>query len=240
MRVLGLAASAPCTISGGKNSEKRSTRMPTALAAVKWPSSWRMISAAKPRKARTQLMRAGSPSIRARRRRARASRVGLVERLEVRARGCGRQLLERALDHLRDAEERQPAVEERVHGDLVGGVEHARRGAAGDAPPRARAAGTGTPRSSTALERQRAELGQVERRDRHVGALGIVQRVGDRHAHVRVAEVRERGAVVELDRARGRSTAGARRRRSARTACRTGGGPRSPRGPCSSAWPSRS
>jgi hypothetical protein len=38
-------------ISGGKNSAKRSTRMPTALAATKWPASCRMISAAKPAKA---------------------------------------------------------------------------------------------------------------------------------------------------------------------------------------------
>src|SRR3954451_8589895 len=41
--------------SGGKNSEKRSTRIPTAFAAVKWPASCRMISTAKPRKARIQL-----------------------------------------------------------------------------------------------------------------------------------------------------------------------------------------
>ena len=35
------------------NSEKRSTRMPTALATAKWPNSCRMIRATKPRKART-------------------------------------------------------------------------------------------------------------------------------------------------------------------------------------------
>ena len=43
-------------ISGGKNSAKRSTRMPTALAAKKWPASCRITSAAKPRKASNQLM----------------------------------------------------------------------------------------------------------------------------------------------------------------------------------------
>src|SRR3954465_13857458 len=32
-------------------------------------------------------------------------------------------------------------------------------------------------------------------------AFGLVQRVGDRHAHVGVAEVRERGAVAQLDHA---------------------------------------
>ncbi len=42
--------------SGGKKSAKRSTRIPTALAAAKWPSSCRMISSAKPTKARIQLI----------------------------------------------------------------------------------------------------------------------------------------------------------------------------------------
>ena len=39
-------------ISGGKNSAKRSTRMPTAFAATKCPNSCRMMSAAKPAKAK--------------------------------------------------------------------------------------------------------------------------------------------------------------------------------------------
>ncbi len=39
-------------IIGGKNRENRSTRMPTALATTKWPASCRMMSRAKPRKAR--------------------------------------------------------------------------------------------------------------------------------------------------------------------------------------------
>ena len=33
---------------------------------------------------------------------------------------------------------------------------------------------------------------------RHVGAVRVVQRVGDRHAHVRIAQVGERGAVVQV------------------------------------------
>ena len=49
------------------------------------------------------------------------------------------------------------------------------------------------------LEGQRAHLGEVEPRHRHVDALGVVQRVGDRHLHVGVAEVRERRAVAQLD-----------------------------------------
>jgi hypothetical protein len=45
--------------SGGKNSAKRSTRIPTALAARKWPNSCRTIKAAKPLNARNQLIRRG-------------------------------------------------------------------------------------------------------------------------------------------------------------------------------------
>src|SRR4030081_2389263 len=48
---------------GGKKSMKSSTRMPTALAAAKWPNSCRMISTQKPAMARIQLMpRTSRPS----------------------------------------------------------------------------------------------------------------------------------------------------------------------------------
>src|SRR5258708_40162497 len=95
--------------SGGKKSEKRSTRIPVAFAAAKWPNSCRMMSAAKPRKASSQLI----VSTRSGGRRSRwtsddallsAHRdqlgrhraglaVGLVQRLEGAHRG-GRQALE--------------------------------------------------------------------------------------------------------------------------------------------------
>ena len=68
--------------------------------------------------------------------------VGPVERVEGVHAGR-RDALERLLDHRRDAHERQPAAEEGVDGDLVGGVEHARRRCRRRAPPRARGAGTG-------------------------------------------------------------------------------------------------
>src|SRR5512133_2199481 len=131
--------------SGGKKSEKRSTRMPVALAAAKCPNSCRMMSRAKPRKASSQLI-AGTWSRgrrsrwtsdgalvsaqgdQLRRHRARLA-VGLVQRLEG-ADGAAGQALERGLDDRRDAEEVQSAVEEGVDRDLVGGVEHAGRGAA--------------------------------------------------------------------------------------------------------------
>src|ERR1019366_316587 len=50
---------------GGKNSEKRSTRIPTAFATVKCPSSCRTISTTIPRRVSAQLMpsvlQVGSP-----------------------------------------------------------------------------------------------------------------------------------------------------------------------------------
>ena len=41
--------------------------------------------------------------------------------------------------------------------------------------------------------------GEVERRDRRRRAVRIGERVGDRDAHVRITEVRERGAVAEAN-----------------------------------------
>ena len=84
-----------------------------------------------------------------------------------------------------------------MHGHLVGGVQHAGRGAA-------RLGGlAGEPQAGErlrvrGLEGQLAELDEVERPDRHVDALRIVQGVGDRNPHVGVAEVGERGAVVQV------------------------------------------
>ena len=53
-RVLGLAP-AIRTIVGGKNSEKRSTRMPTALATAKWPELVQHDQRADAQEVRTQV-----------------------------------------------------------------------------------------------------------------------------------------------------------------------------------------
>ncbi len=87
-----------------------------------------------------------------------------------------------------------------MHGDLVGRVQHAGRGASGDSGS-AGEAEAGERVVVDRLERQRADLGEVQPLDRHVDALGVVQRVGDRHAHVGMAEVRERRAVDQRDHA---------------------------------------
>ena len=107
------------------------------------------------------------------------------------------------------------------------------------APPRAPGAGTGTRRDRPARS-QRCRPRRGRGRDRQVDALAAVQRVGDRHAHVRAAEVGEHRAVASCDQAvherlRVHEHVDPLVRR-----CRTGGGPRSARGPCSSASPSRS
>src|SRR3981189_2516828 len=124
---------------GGKNSMKRSTRMPTALAAAKWPNSCRMMSTQKPAMARTQLMRPSfrrraseplgefAPGSRAPGRGLPPSRshrhllggdlarraVGLEQRLEGPHRRRGH-LLQGLLDDGGDARERQAPVEEGV------------------------------------------------------------------------------------------------------------------------------
>ena len=72
-------------------------------------------------------------------------------------------MVERVGDQRRDVEEADAAVEERRHGLLVGGVEHAGRGAAGlarGAGERQAAEGDGVRR----LEGQRQGLRQVELR----------------------------------------------------------------------------
>ena len=236
--VLGLARGACARDTAGRTARSAPTRMPVAFAATKWPSSCRMISAEKPTNARTQLKRAPPAA------RQCSSPCGEPRRPPRRGpRSCasGDRLarLERALDHARDVEEAQRLGQEGVHGDLVGGVQHAGGGAArGRRVAREREAAERL--EVGRLEGQAADLGEVERAHRHVGALGVVQGIGDRHAHVGVAQMGERWRRRSGGRARARSTPGARPRRSARTGSRTGGAPRSARGPCSSAWPSRS
>ena len=100
-----------------------------------------------------------------------AVRVGQrVKRVHL----LGGQAGERLLNDLRDLEEPQPPAQERVHGDLVGGVERARRGPPGDArlPSQAQA---GERLGVGRLKRQRPEFGQIERPDRDIDALWVMK-----------------------------------------------------------------
>ena len=86
-------------------------------------------------------------------------------------------------------------------GDLVGGVEHGRRAAAGDAAPARASAGPGKRSGSGASKVSGRELREIEplRRRRH--ALGPGQRIGDRRAHVGRAELGQHRAVGIVDQA---------------------------------------
>ena len=131
----------------------------------------------------------------------RASRVGLgrASRTSAPARRAARSSVCSITAAI--VEEAEPPAEERVHRDLVGGVQRARRRAARLGRLAGERAGTGTSRSSTGSNVSAPSSTRSSGRDRHVDALGVVQRVGDRHAHVRVAEVGERRAVAQADQA---------------------------------------
>ena len=114
----------------------------------------------------------------------------------ARSTGSGANLPERLLDDGRDVEEADAAVQERADGDLVGGVQDARGGAAGHA----RLAGQGKAaegRDVGRLEVQAERRRQVERLDRRRRAMRMGERPRDRHAHVGKAGVGEQGAVAE-------------------------------------------
>ena len=116
----------------------------------------------------------------------RASRVGLVEVLEAgHGRGAGR-ASSVPLDHARRC--RGTRARRRGRRRPRPRWRRSARRARCRRPrrPRGRGAGTGSV-SVGRLEGQLADRGEVERLDRHVGALGEVERVGDRDPHVRVA-----------------------------------------------------
>ena len=93
-------------------------------------------------------------------------------------------------------------------------------GARPPASPAARASARQRNVAASAASNVSAEArGQIEPLGRgQPRAVGIGERVGDRHPHVRQAEVGEQGSVATGARARGRSTADGRRPRCARTA----------------------
>ena len=123
--------------------------------------------------------------------------------------------------------------------DLVGGVEHDRRGAARFKRLRAPAAAQGSASSPAA---SKSSLPMAARSSRCAGRrhpLGPGERVSDRHPHVRAAQLGEHRAVDKFDQRMDRPTADGSRCRSAPTAGRTDNAPRSARAPCSSGSPNR-
>ena len=120
-----------------------------------------------PRRGRLRRIERGQPLASARRPRRRARARGGRPRTATRTRAPARlpSARQRAARSPRRSQEAQAPVEERVHGDLVGGVEHARRraararGLAGQAQARERV-------EVDRLEGQLADRREVERRDR--------------------------------------------------------------------------
>ena len=110
--------------------------------------------------------------------------------------GC-RHGVEDALDDLRDPREGERSGEERLDGHLVGAVEHARRGAAG-LPGLAGEAQAGEGVGVWVLEGELTGCGQVQRLDGQLEAIRSVQRVRDRDAHVRQAQLGHDRAVEQL------------------------------------------
>ena len=114
--------------------------------------------------------------------------------------------------------------------------------AAGAVPPRRdrlarRAARRGSARVE-ALELELAQRGEVERLHARLDALGPGERAGDGRAHVGGAQLRDHASRRGTRPSSGSRSADAPRPRSPRAARRRASAPRSPRGPCSSSWPS--
>ena len=135
-----------------------------------------------------------------------------------------------------DPQERQPAVPERLHTDLVGGVEHGRRRpAAGPG-----LAGQLDRGERLVVERQElpaARLGPVPRRRRRpVSGRASPGRARSAAASSGGDDLRQGRAVARTRPSSARPTAGARRRRSGPSGCRRAGAPRSAPAPCSPGW----
>ena len=108
-------------------------------------------------------------------------------------------VVERVLDYVTDAAERDAAVEKRGDGHLVGGVED-RRGRAAGPPGRDPGVVGAEHLRPHRLERERARGHRVEAADAGVGETpGVGQRVQNRQLHGREGELREHAPVAELD-----------------------------------------
>ena len=196
MRVLRLAALAWPTAAGRTaRSARRASRPP-------WPPrSGRARAGGSAPRSRAKASSAAQRPAPPRRARARDDArlaVGVVEGLEARARGsAGSRSSVSSMTAAMPRNARRPARNAWTATSLAALSTH---GAGAARRSRRRARGAGGERLDVGrLEGQRTELGEVERPHGDVDPLGVVQRIGDRHAHVRVAEVRERGAVAEQD-----------------------------------------
>ena len=206
-----------------------------ASAAKKWPASWMRIRKASPRIATAMLIDRARDELVARR--------GAPRRRPRRARRGRARAAPSTGASVRSTTSAMPRNGSRPRGTPATATSFAALRTHGEVPPRSPAsrasASSGNASSSGACELERQAAREVERRHRRRRALRVRERVRDRHAHVRDSRGARARRRRGSGRARARSTSGGRRPRSGRTAGRRGSAPRSARGPCSRASPSR-
>ena len=222
---------------GGKNSENFSTRMPTHLATVKWPSSCRITSSAKPAKARNQLTPATPWAASPARSRASASTANRSEKWPTGApasrRACAR------------SPRRWPANGSRPSRNAATATSLAAFSTHGAVPPaiarlaRQAQAGEGVLVGRLEVEAAHARPGRASPPARRRGRGGAARRRSARACRGSPRCASD-GAVVEVDQRVHDRLRVHHHVDPVVARPRTGGGPRSPRAPCSSAWPSRS
>ena len=167
--------------------------MPTHLAAAKWPNSCRMISSMKPSEASRMCERHAATLLAA----SRAS-VSALYRSEKCRTERGRHGLERAVDHLGDPGERA-ARRTRKAWTATSFAAFSTHGAVPPTSAASRASRRHGKASTSGASNVSCPSSTRSRwRHGHVDALGMVKRVGDRDAHVGIAQVRERRAVVQV------------------------------------------
>ena len=98
-------------------------------------------------------------------------------------------LCPRSLAYRRDIEEADPPLEKRCHRNFVRRIEHGRRGAA-VTQGGVRQSEAGKTLGIRVREVECADTREVERSDARVDALRPSQRLGDRRAHVGIAQLR--------------------------------------------------
>ena len=168
-------------------------RMPTASAVKKCPASWIRIRRASPRIATRMLKSAPRSSRRAAapRRRPRRGRRGRARSRRRPAASVSSTVS--AISRNADPPSRKAAT----------ATSFAALNAHGNVPPSSPAlrasASSGNVSRSGAWNSSVRPAGEIQRRDRRRRPLRVGERVRDRHAHVRIAEMRQRGAVAEAD-----------------------------------------
>src|SRR5471032_2205679 len=191
-----------------KPTENRRTFTPHSRATLKWPNSWTTTSTPIATTNATISIRkfmATSMQYAFGVRRVgcqqsselacQATRFGIGgEHFIERRCAAVRQHVQHALDHFPDRHETDTASQERLDRNLVGRVERRACGAAGFQRLQREREARETIQVGL-LEAKRCNLREIKLRDPGIHALRKRKRIGDRRAHVGVAQLREHGTV---------------------------------------------